>query len=169
MRQGIALTELIERIPATSLPTSGGCGATVVVTMTLEQLLADLDAAGVATVDTGRRRRAAEARRLASRAGIVPMVLGGASVPLDAGRTRRLFSQQQRIALQLRDRHCTAEGCDAPPALCHAHHDRPWSQGGRTDLAVGRLLCGHHHRRVHDPSFRHERLPDGSLRFHRRE
>ncbi len=169
VRQGIALTDLIERIPAASLPTSGGCGATVVVTMTVEQLLADLDAAGVATLDTGGRLSAAEARRLASRAGIIPMVLGGASVPLDAGRTRRLFSQQQRIALQIRDRHCTAESCDAPPALCHAHHDQPWSQGGPTDLALGRLLCGHHHRRVHDPSFRHERLPDGSLRFHRRE
>ncbi|SDS16048.1 protein of unknown function [Nocardioides scoriae] len=169
VRHGVALTELIERIPAESLPTAGGCGATVVVTMTMEQLLADLDAAGVATLDTGGRVSAAEARRLASRAGIVPVVLGGASVPLDAGRQRRFFSAQQRIALQLRDRHCTAHGCDAPPALCHAHHDRPWSQVGTTDLAHGRLLCGHHHRRVHDPSYRHERLPDGSLRFHRRE
>ena len=35
------------------LPKAGGCGATVVVTMTLEQLLADLDAAGVCILDTG--------------------------------------------------------------------------------------------------------------------
>ncbi|WP_460816658.1 HNH endonuclease signature motif containing protein [Nocardioides korecus] len=90
-------------------------------------------------------------------------------MPLDAGRTRRLYSAQQRIALQQRDRHCTAAGCATPPALCHAHHDQPWSTGGPTDLANGRLLCGHHHRRVHDPAFRHERHPDGTIRFHRRE
>ncbi|GAB3666056.1 hypothetical protein GCM10027596_32990 [Nocardioides korecus] len=169
VRLGVAFTDLIERIPATSLPTSGGVGATVVVTMTLDQLLARLDAAGVCTLDTGARLTAAEARRLAARAGVIPLVLGGASVPLDAGRTRRLFSAQQRIALQQRDRHCTAAGCTTPPALCHAHHDQPWSTGGATDLANGRLLCGHHHRRVHDPAFRHERHPDGTIRFHKRE
>ncbi|GAB3664998.1 hypothetical protein GCM10027596_30390 [Nocardioides korecus] len=169
VRLGIAFTDLIERIPATALPTSGGVGATVVVTMTLDQLLARLDTAGVCTLDTGARLTAAEARRLAARAGVIPLVLGGASVPLDAGRTRRLYSAQQRIALQQRDKHCTAAGCTTPPALCHAHHDQPWSTGGATDLANGRLLCGHHHRRVHDPAYRHERHPDGTIRFHRRE
>jgi hypothetical protein len=59
------LTQLIEAIPADWLPTSGRCGATVVVTMTLEQLLADLDAAGVCTLDTGGHISAPEARRLA--------------------------------------------------------------------------------------------------------
>ena len=169
VRLGVAFTDLVERIPATSLPTTGGVGATVVVTMTLDQLLARLDAAGVCTLDTGARVSAAEARRLAARAGVIPLVLGGASVPLDAGRTRRLYSAQQRIALQHRDQHCTAHGCTTPPALCHAHHDRPWSAGGPTDLTNGRLLCGHHHRRVHDPAYGHERHPDGTLRFHKRE
>ncbi|GAB3658415.1 hypothetical protein GCM10027596_14740 [Nocardioides korecus] len=68
VRLGIAFTDLIERIPATALPTSGGVGATVVVTMTLDQLLARLDTAGVCTLDTGARLTAAEARRLAARA-----------------------------------------------------------------------------------------------------
>ncbi len=169
VRHGVALTELIERIPADSLPTAGGCSATVVVTMTLEQLTARLDAAGVATLDTGGRLTAAEARRLACSAGVIPAVLGGSSVPLDLGRERRYATKHQRIAAQLRDGHCTAQGCDAPPALCHLHHDVPWSEGGDTDQHNLRLLCGHHHRRVHDPSFRHERMPDGSVRFHRRE
>ncbi len=35
--------------PARACPKAGGCGATIVVTMTLEQLLAELDAAGVCT------------------------------------------------------------------------------------------------------------------------
>src|SRR4051794_13812999 len=50
VRHGIAFTQLIESVCAEDLPRSGGCGATVVVTMTLEQLLADLDAAGVCTL-----------------------------------------------------------------------------------------------------------------------
>ena len=54
--------------------------------MTLEQLLADLDHAGVCTLDTGGRITAAEARRLACTAGIIPVVLGGKSQVLDVGR-----------------------------------------------------------------------------------
>ncbi|KQT89159.1 hypothetical protein ASG49_15215 [Marmoricola sp. Leaf446] len=169
VRHGVAFTELIERVPADSLPTAGGVGATVVVTMTLDQLVGRLEDAGVATLDTGGRISAAEARRLACGAGVIPAVLGGTSVPLDLGRERRYATKHQRIAAQLRDGHCTAQGCDAPPALCHLHHDVPWSESGATDQHNLRLLCGHHHRRVHDPAFRHERMPDGSVRFHRRE
>ena len=86
VRHGIALTQLIETISAKDLPKTGGCSATVVVTMTLEQLIADLDEAGVCTLDTGGRITAAEARRLACTAGIIPVVLGGQSQVLDVGR-----------------------------------------------------------------------------------
>ena len=88
VRHGIALTQLLESISAKDLPRTGGCGATVVVTMTLDQLLADLETAGVCTLDTGGRISATEARRLACRAGIIPMVLGGRSQVLDVGRKR---------------------------------------------------------------------------------
>ena len=168
-RHGIAFTQLIESVCADDLPRSGGCGATVVVTMTLEQLLADLDAAGVCTLDTGGRISAAEARRLACSAGIIPMVLGDRSQVLDVGRKRRLHTEAMRIAMGVRDRGCTAEHCETPPGLCHAHHDIPWSRGGHTNLENGRLLCPHHHRRIHDPRFEATRLSNGKVRFHRRE
>ena len=129
----------------------------------------DLDAAGVATLDTGTRISAGEARRLACAHRIVPAVLDGASVPLDLGRTRRLHTRAQRLAMSIRDRGCTAVGCDRPPSLCHAHHDQPWSLGGSTDLETGRLLCGHHHRRIHDPAYHHHVRPDGTVEYHRRE
>ena len=35
------------------------------------------------------------------------------------------------------------------------HHEDPWSTGGTTDLAKAVPLCGHHHRRVHDPTYQH--------------
>ena len=97
VRHGIALTQLIETYPAEKLqPKTGGCSATVVVTMTLEQLPADLDHAGVCTLDTGRRITAGEARRLACTAGIIPVVLGGQSQALDVGRRRRLHTESMR-------------------------------------------------------------------------
>jgi hypothetical protein len=167
-RNGLALTELIESITDHDAPRTGGGGATIVVTMTLEQLMADLEAAGVCDLDTGGHISAGEARRLACTAGVIPAVLGGKSQVLDLGRRRRLHSEHQRIALGLKDKGCTAEHCDKPPSMCHAHHDIPWAQGGNTDLRTGRLLCGHHHRRIHDPHYRTEHLPNGHVAFHRR-
>ncbi|KQT90792.1 hypothetical protein ASG49_13700 [Marmoricola sp. Leaf446] len=169
VRHGVAFTQLLEALPAEALPTVGGGDITVVVTMRLDQLLADLATGGVATLDTGTRISAGEARRLACAHRLIPAVLGGASVPLDLGRSRRLHSKAQRLALAQRDGGCTAVGCDRPPALCHAHHDVAWSDGGATSVENGRLLCGHHHRRVHDPAYHHRVRPDGEIDFHRRE
>ena len=167
--RGLAFCDLIERIPADTLPTQGGVSATVVVTMTLEQLLGGVGAAGLDTgLETGGDLSAAQARRLACTAGIVPAVLGGASQVLDLGRRRRFHTEPQRLALALTQGGCTAEGCDKPPALCHAHHDHPWSHGGATDLTNGRLLCGHHHRRIHDPAYDHRLTDRGKVTFHRR-
>jgi hypothetical protein len=49
----------------------------------------------------------------------------------------------------------------------------PMVLGGQGQvLDVGRkrrLLCPHHHRRLHDPGYLTTQLPDGKLRFHRRE
>jgi hypothetical protein len=168
VRHGLALTQLIETYPAEKLPKTGGCSATVVVTMTLEQLLADLDHAGVCALDTGSRITAAEARRLACTAGIIPMVLGAKSQVLDVGRKRRLHNETMRIAMGVRDGGCTAQGCEVPPGLCHAHHNTPWSQGGRTNVEDGRLLCHHHHRRIHDPKYETQGIPGGKVSFHRR-
>jgi hypothetical protein len=168
VRDGIAFTQVLEAIDAHWLPTSGGVGATVVVTMTLEQLLARLETAGACTLDTGGRISASQARRLACRAGIIPVVLGGKSVVLDAGSKCRLATEPMRIVMGVRDGGCTAEGCDVPAGMCHAHHDIPFSEGGATSVANGRLLCGHHHRRIHDPEYGHEKQANGKVRFHRR-
>ncbi len=166
LRLGHAFGEWVETYPAQHLPTSGGVSATVVVTMTLETLLGGLTAA---TLDTGGRLSAGEARRLACEAGIVPAVLDGESRVLDLGRTRRLHDRPQRLAMALRDGGCTADGCDMPPGLCHAHHDVPWSHGGPTTLDNGRLLCYRHHRLAHDQRYTTTHTPTGKITFHRRE
>jgi hypothetical protein len=164
-RLGAAFVELVERLNPNDLPQAGGVNATVVVTMTLDSLK---DGLAAATLDTGDRISAATARRLACEAGVVPVVLGGHSQPLDVGRAKRYFTPAQRIAMGIRDGGCTARGCDAPPAMCHAHHDDPWSCHGHTDLARGRLLCPFHHRRIHDPEYEAGVGGDNQVTFHRR-
>ena len=67
---------------------------------------------------------------------------------LDVGRTHRFFTPTQRTALYARDHGCRFPGCTAP--WTHAHHITGWQHGGTTDLTNGLLLCGHHHRAIHD-------------------
>ena len=164
-RLGAAFVELVERLDPAGLPRAGGVNATVVVMMTLESLQGGLAAA---TLDTGGRLSAATARRLACEAGIVPVVLGGRSEPLDVGRSQRLFTVPQRLALGVRDGGCTAKGCDAPPAMCHAHHEDFWCRDGHTKVERGRLLCPYHHRRIHDPEYEADVGGDNQVSFHRR-
>ena len=164
-RLGEAFLEYVETYPTDRLPHAGGVAATVVVTMTLETLLGGLKAA---QLDTGQRISPGLARRLACRAGIIPAVLGGKSQVLDLGRKTRFHTEPQRIALALEQQGCTAEGCDWPPGMCHAHHDQPWSKGGDTSVKNGRLLCPRHHARAHDPAYTTTKLPGDKVRFHRR-
>lgn len=162
-QHGAAFCELLEHLPTEGWSANG---TTLLVTIELQHLLDGLVGAG--RLDTGARISAGEARRLACEAGIVPVVLGGASVPLDLGRTRRLHSGAQRAALATVHETCAATGCERPFAWTEVHHWVPWSRGGRTDLRDAVPLCGHHHRQVHDDHWRVERHADGSVRFHRR-
>jgi hypothetical protein len=161
-RLGEALVEYVERYPADATPQTAGVNATVVVTIDFDTLQEEH---GTAVFDDGTRMSAGQARRLACEAAIIPAVLDGKSQPLDLGRTARLFSKAQRIALGLRDGGCTARGCETSVSGCHAHHDDPWSTGGRTDLKNGRLLCPHHHRLIHDSRFIVTIHADNTLTF----
>ena len=96
------------------------------------------------------------------------MVLGGASVPLDLGRTKRLFSQAHRVAISKQHQTCAAHGCERPIAWCELHHKNPWQHGGKTDLNNAVALCGHHHRTIHDHRYQHRQRPDGQISFTRR-
>jgi len=93
----------------------------------------------------------ATARRLACDAAIIPMILGGASQPLDVGRRRYRITPAQRRALIVRDGGCVWPGCDRPPGWCQAHHlDERLRHDGPTDLDNLALLCSRHHHDVHE-------------------
>ncbi|WP_205472680.1 HNH endonuclease signature motif containing protein [Nocardioides sp. SYSU D00038] len=162
---GQAFCDYILKYPADRLPQRGGVNATVVVTIPLAVLEGRLAAC---ELDTGTRISPGAARRLACEAGLIPAVLDGQSQVLDLGRTRRLFTTPQRIALGIQQKTCRSEGCDRPASTCEAHHKTRWTDGGNTDLRDGVLLCPSHHQCAHDPTYTTTYLPTGKVQFHRR-
>ena len=162
---GHGLMELVEN-HLSDLPSVNGSPFTLVVTIGYDALVSGI---GVAVTDTGCRISAGEARRLACRAGIIPVVLGGDSMPLDVGREQRLFDRYQKIAINHRYHGCAAHNCDRPPAWMEYHHEDPWHQGGHTDARKGISLCPPHHRMAdHPQTYDQTRLPNGKIRFTRR-
>ncbi len=125
------------------LPDCGGTPATLLITLTLDQLESRL---GVATTSHGGLISVPEALRLAGEADLIPVVLTDTGGVLAHGRSRRVASSGQRLALAARDRGCSFPSCDRPPAWCQSHHIVPWIDGGPTDLDNLTLVCGFHHR-----------------------
>jgi hypothetical protein len=162
---GQGLMELVES-HLSELPSVNGSPFTLVVTIGYDALVSGI---GVAISDTGCRISAGEARRLACKAGIIPMVLDGQSMPLDVGREKRLFDRYQKIAINHRYNGCAADNCDRPPAWMEYHHEDPWHRGGATDAERGISLCApHHHMADHPQTYDLRRLPSGKVRFSRR-
>lgn len=83
---------------------------------------------------------------------------------LDLGRRRRRPTNRQIVALWRRDHGCAVPGCGRTRFL-HAHHVRPWALGGKTSLDNLVLLCGEHHRLLHDGAFRIVTLGQQRFRF----
>ncbi|WP_205687426.1 HNH endonuclease signature motif containing protein [Cellulomonas endophytica] len=91
--------------------------------------------------------------------GITRLVVDAEGVPLDVGRTQRLYTGEMRRAVFARDRHCAYPGCTRPPQWGEVHHIRWWSHGGTTSLNNAVLLCLRHHHLVHEDHLTIRRLP----------
>jgi len=163
---GAAFLEILEHLPEHGHARSG---VSIVVHVEEEKLRTQLGAATVGTgAENGPKISNQEVRRLLCEASILPLIMGGRSLPLDLGRSSRLFTKNQWIALSAIHETCTAQGCTRPFAWTELHHKKPWSEGGPTDLDNAAPLCGHHHRRIHDDTYEHQWLPDGTVRFRHR-
>lgn len=139
------------------LPVNGGNRPQTTITVGLDAATKALSAG---TLDMGGRLSPGAVRRLCCDAQILPAVLGSGSEVLDVGRERRLFTGAIRRAIVLRDRGCAFPGCDRPPRWCDAHHAPSWLDGGPTSLKTGVLLCGFHHRLIHEPDGWQVRIGD---------
>jgi hypothetical protein len=100
------------------------------------------------------------AKRTICDTGILPVEFApGSENALRLGLEKRFFTPRQRVALAARDGGCRFAGCDRPVSWCESHHINPVSEGGRTDIEDGILLCRHHHMLTHDNGWRIERDP----------
>jgi hypothetical protein len=125
------------------LPACGGIPATVIVTMTLDELEAR---SGFTATSHGGLLSVPDALALAAEAEVIPVVLNDSGGVLSHGRARRTASAVQRLALIARDGGCSFPGCDRPPEWTQAHDVVHWADGGATDVENMTLLCGFHHR-----------------------
>ncbi|GAA1930005.1 hypothetical protein GCM10009737_34870 [Nocardioides lentus] len=168
-RRGQAFCTLLENLDTTTLPQRHGTSVAVTVVVDEDRLRREAAENGLATTTTGVDLSLEQARRLMCGAGIWPAVMGGASVVLDAGRTRRFVDGRLRAALEVAHTVCQAVGCTIPAAWCDGHHRTPWAAGGTTTVTDGALLCPHHHRRVHDTRYDTHWSASGEATFHRRQ
>ncbi|MGP6173043.1 DUF222 domain-containing protein [Corynebacterium sp. A21] len=65
--------------------------------------------------------------------------------PLHVGRTKRLATIEQRMALLAAQLVCTNPGCTQPFCNCDVHHLKAWQLGGMTDIFNLAALCRTHH------------------------
>ncbi|MEO7287479.1 MAG: DUF222 domain-containing protein [Jatrophihabitantaceae bacterium] len=127
------------------LPKTGGVPATVLITMTAEQFETKT---GLASTSFGQKLTVPQALRLADEASIAWIVHNSSGGIVNHGRTQRLATPHQTLALIARDQGCAFPGCADPPQWTEKHHIIAWRDGGRTDLGNLVLLCGHHHRTI---------------------
>ena len=152
-RRADAFCTILRAAAATSgeLPAHGGIKPHLSVTIPYADLTAAafLPSRRPGRLVFGEPLSPTEVRRVACDAGVIPIVLGGESQPLDVGREERLVTPSIRRALIARDAGCVIPGCGAPPGHCDAHHLIHWADGGTTSLDNLALVCPTHHRAIH--------------------
>ena len=91
-------------------------------------------------------------RRIACDADLVAVTRDAKGNLLNLGRKHRVVSPQLKRALLARDKCCTYPSCSHEQFL-EAHHVMHWADGGETSLDNTMLICGRHHRLLHEGGF----------------
>lgn len=101
--------------------------------------------------------------RLGCDAGVIRVVEDHDGTPLSVGRKQRTIPPSMKKALVRRDQTCRYPGC-CTSVFLEGHHCEHWALGGETTIGNLLLLCGYHHRFVHEYGFTIE-LDDSEVRF----
>ena len=103
-------------------------------------------------------------RRLACDAVVETVVHNADSLVVGVGRNQRTVPGWLRRLLEHRDHHCRFPGCDHT-RWTHAHHIQHWADGGPTNLDNLVLLCGFHHRYLHEHGWHITGHPSQQITF----
>lgn len=119
-RQGDALVEAANQVLGFGeLPDCGGARPQITITVSLDDLERRVRGG---MLDHGTRLHPETARMIACDAGVVPVVLRGATTPLNLGRSRRTLNSALRRALVVRSGGCCEmPGCTTPASFCDGH------------------------------------------------
>ena len=107
-------------------PDAGGTPATVIVTLDLTDLL---DKTGYAVTSDGTLIRTEKALQLADAAEVYFAAVTAKGEVLRLGRSRRIATRSQTIALTARDQGCSFPGCDTAPEWCRTAPRHPVERG----------------------------------------
>jgi hypothetical protein len=144
--------------------TSGSDGAAQSVVVVHTDVAVLSGEGGVTEAESGITLAAETARRLTCDA-VVEWVVQAGSVPIGIGRRSRSVPAWLRRQVAHRDGGCRFPGCGRT-RWADAHHIEHWGHGGPTDLDNLVLLCGAHHRLVHEGGWTIRGHPARRLRFH---
>lgn len=163
-RQHDALVALVRRqLGDPRLGQHNGLPVTIIATTTVEQLSA---ASGHAVTGGGTLLPIRDLIRMASHAYHYLCVFDKHTErAIYLGRSKRIASADQRIALHSKDRGCTAPGCDVPGYLTEVHHVDDWATGGLTNIDKLTFVCHGHHALVTSGGWKTRKRADGSTEW----
>lgn len=164
---------LVETFATTGDTTSSSSSSSSSVSASVSQvvLFTDLDALtteteGVAELASGNLVANDTARWLSCDCLVERVVTDGAEV-IGVGRRSRTVPGWLRRLVHHRDGgRCQLPGCGESRWL-QIHHIIHWSLGGTTDLENLILLCGYHHRFLHEKGWHITKSADGDFEFRR--
>jgi hypothetical protein len=139
---GRVLAASLRLLRSDSLPDSGGTPTSLVIIVDADDLE---KRTGVGHFLDGSPIRADRVIDLADQAAVTWCLKNTKGAVPALGRSRRLASPAQTVALTARDGGCSFPGCDSPPEWSERHHIVSWLDGGSTDLDNLTLLCRCHH------------------------
>jgi hypothetical protein len=142
-RHDALLDGMLTALRSGQLPACNGVAATIVLTMTEDQIHTKT---GLVSTGHGALITTEQALTLAGDARLIPVRLTKTKEITAYGDTHRIFTERQRLAMTARDHGCSFPGCDVGPSWCQAHHITDFAISKRTSVDDGTLLCGYHHR-----------------------
>jgi len=142
---------------------ASGPPATMVVHVDYD-VLTGANPDGRGHLDNGPALSTARLRQLGCNA-TVQAIIERDGAPIEVGRSRKVPTEAQKLAVRSRDRICRHPDCSVPASRCEVHHIHHWYDGGPTEVWNLLAMCSYHHPRHHDGYFDIYRTLDGDLHF----